>query len=145
MKLKTNLITFGDTVKHKLGGFFGTIKSSAEGSINTPSQREASSSSPPHPPLAPSSHNRPSPSPSPSPIVPSSNNGRVFGRPVTNENHRPFNNTNIEVSSSRPISPNPFLMASSGINRQQTNNNVSPFARFEDTSSRPNHNMFDDI
>ncbi|KAG2198566.1 hypothetical protein INT46_007720 [Mucor plumbeus] len=145
MKLKTNLITFGDTVKHKLGGFFGTIKSSAEGSINTPSQREASSSSPPHPPLAPSSHNRPSPSPNPSPIVPSSNNGRVFGRPVTNENHRPFNNTNIEVSSSRPISPNPFLMASSGINRQQTNNNVSPFARFEDTSSGPNHNMFDDI
>ena len=145
MKLKTNLITFGDTVKHKLGGFFGTIKNNTEESINTPSQRKASSSSPPLPSFAPSSHNRPSSSPSPPPIVPSSNSGRVFGRPVTNENHRPFNNANIEESSSRPISPNPFLMASSGINRQQTNNNVSPFARFEDTSSTPNHNMFDDI
>ncbi|GAN05444.1 LMBR1 domain-containing protein 2-like [Mucor ambiguus] len=146
MKLKTNLISFGDTMKHKLGGLFGTTKSNTEEAADTPS----SSPSP-----SPSSHSNLRSSPSPPPIntinqhTAGGPGGRVFGRPVTNENHRPFHTAAIEESSSRPLSPNPFLMASSGLNRQQLNNNISPFARFEDvsssTSSRPNNNMFDDI
>ncbi|KAI8640315.1 LMBR1-like membrane protein-domain-containing protein [Parasitella parasitica] len=142
MKLKTNLISFGDTMKHKLGGLFGTVKSNPEdAATDRPSHRDLTSTSSPL-----SANPR---SPSPPPIAPNyhHNGGRVFGRPVTNENHRPFNNAAIKESSSRPISPNPFLTASSGINRQQASSNVSPFARFDDAidTSRPNHNIFDDI
>ncbi|KAG1079249.1 hypothetical protein G6F42_023861 [Rhizopus arrhizus] len=143
MKLKTNLISFGDTVKHKLGGLFGTIKGNTEETTNAPSTS-------PSPPPSASSHPNPTrSSASPPPIsVNQHSGGRVFGRPVTNENHRPFHTAAIEESTSRPISPNPFLMASSGLNRQQLDNNVSPFARFEgvnSTHSRPNNNIFDDI
>ncbi|OAD06099.1 hypothetical protein MUCCIDRAFT_159784 [Mucor lusitanicus CBS 277.49] len=147
MKLKTNLVSFGDTVKHKLGGLFGTTKSHTEEAANAPS-----ASSSPSPPL---SHSNVRSSPSPPPIhsvnphaAGGTGGGRVFGRPVTNENHRPFHTAAIEESTSRPISPNPFLMASSGLTRQPLNNNVSPFARFENvnsTNNRPNNNIFDDI
>ncbi|KAG2236234.1 hypothetical protein INT48_008594 [Thamnidium elegans] len=133
MKLKTS---FGDTVKHKLGGLFGSSKSNSDNNTSSPQLTE------------PQSTNN------------NSSIGRVLGRPsagtVTNDNHRPYKNTRLEQdtnnnsnNSSRASSPNPFLMASSGINRQTNHNsNASPFARF-DGSSRPSptppKNMFNDI
>lgn len=143
MKLKTS---FGDTVKHKLGGLFGSSKSNSDNNTSSPQLTEPQSTNNNHS----SSNNNNN----------NSNTGRVLGRPaasaVTNDNHRPYKNTGLEQdtnnnsnSSSRASSPNPFLMASTGINRQTNHNsNASPFARF-DGSSRPSptppKNMFSDI
>lgn len=148
MKLKTNLVSIGDTVKNKLGGLFGSLKANQ----GTPAPLQLPESPPNHPP---SLH------------VESSNTsnagtGRVFGHvagTVRNENHRPFRNTtghdnNDSSPLSRSTSPNPFKMASSGINRQtnfSSNNNVSPFARFDGGSNHraatrsPPNNIFDDV
>lgn len=139
MKLKPNLISFGGTVKHKLGGLFGSSKSNPDNNTPSPQLPESSTTA------APSNHH----------------SGRIFGRAapsaVTNDNHRPYKNNTTRHgpeeegnNPSRPISPNPFLMASSGINRQTSHNsNVSPFARFDGNNSRtsptPSNNIFDDI
>jgi hypothetical protein len=139
MKLKTNLISFGDTVKQKLGGLF---KNNTENINNTPS----SSTSPPTPTQPQTNHQHVANNPS-------SGGGRVFGRVSNNTgSHRnviiPENDN--ESNASRSISPNPFLMAfSGGINRPQ-NSNVSPFARFDNNNNSrksppPSHNIFDDI
>lgn len=147
MKLKTNLASIGDTVKNKLGGLLGSFKNNA--SISSPPQLPES---PPNNP--PSLHVESS-------TTSNAGSGRVFGHvagAVRNENHRPFRNAtghenNDNTTLSRSTSPNPFKMASSGINRQTnfSNNNVSPFARFDggnnnraSTQSPPN-NIFDDV
>lgn len=149
MKLKSNLVSIGDTVKNKLGGLFGSLKNNNNGH-----------SSPPQLPESPES----------SAIqVESGNsnitgNGRVFGRAagaVINENHRPFKNSTVlptngndDSSLSRSTSPNPFKMASSGFNRQSNfkNSNASPFARFDGVNNNsrnspqpPSDNIFGDI
>lgn len=138
MKLKPNLISFGDTVKHKFGGLFGSSKSNRDHNSPVLQLPESSNDA-----MAPSHHG-----------------GRIFGRApastVVNDNHRAYKNNTTrhepeeDNALSRPISPNPFLMASSGINRQTSHNsNVSPFARFDENSSRtsstPPNNIFNDI
>lgn len=136
VKLKTNLISFGDTVKNRLGGLFSSLKTT-----NTSEPENTITPSPP--PVSPSLPSSPPP-PQHEDNTPRIGGGRVFGRPATNENYRPFHNATYnddddESEGFRSTSPNPFLMASS-----TRNSNVSPFARF-DTKKTPNHNIFDDI
>jgi hypothetical protein len=138
MKLKTNLISFGDTMKHKLGGlFFATASKSSntEQQQHTPSslseqQRVNHVAATVTPPSTTNNHHY---------VGNSGEGGRVFGRANNGSN-----------PGSRPTSPNPFLSAS---NRQQ-NSNTSPFARFgaatsDNSNSRtpppPSNNIFDDI
>jgi hypothetical protein len=110
MKLKPNLASFGGSMKHKLGGLFSSTKTAS-----TPQQA------------------RPLPTPQlERPSSPPTGGGRVFGRPVINENHRPYGRNIVDQNGYE--SPNPFLAAAN----RQPNSNVSPFARFND-------NIFDDI
>ena len=163
MKLKSNLTSIGDSVKNRLGGLFGTLKSSP------------ATSPPPPPPQQQDQQQKPASTVYEPDFNTSSSiagGGRIFGRPmtsgtVTNENYRPFrnatnngispnlgNNSSDEASLSRSVSPNPFKMASSGLNRQTNNDNYSPFARFDGVNSTsssrkspqpPSNNIFDDI
>lgn len=127
MKLKTNLASFGDSMKHKLGGLFGSTKPSS-------STRDLPSPTPQlqtQPQIQQHQQERATINTSPSTSA-----GRVFGRPVINENHRPYSRNIVDQNEHE--SPNPFLMASSG-------NNVSPFARLNDRRTPTNHNIFDNI
>lgn len=152
MQLKTNLMSFGDTVKHKLGGLFG--------SKTAPSENNNTSSPSPPPPPPPkiaepenniSTYDHPSPSHS---------TGRVLGRPSSTggssiTNDRPYKDVRtIELTEedipSRSNTPSPFLVDFNRINRQPSHNsNASPFARFDGVSrlspTPPPQNMFDDI
>lgn len=130
MKLKTNLVSFGDSMKHKFEGLFGSTKT------GQPSSTVKNSTSPASSPQSPQQNGSSSP---PTSI----GSRRVFGRPVINENHRPYSR-NI-VNQNGHDSPNPFLTA--GINRQQNNTDVSPFSRLDDrrTPAAATRSIFDDI
>ncbi|KAI7900314.1 LMBR1-like membrane protein-domain-containing protein [Cokeromyces recurvatus] len=151
LKLKSNLISFGDSVKHKIGGLFDSFKGNNENTATTftpvvvaPSQIEEEEEEEQTKSRLEYTLNH----------VPTTVRGRVFGRPVINENYRPFKNTrhhlinneeqeedNNTTVTNRLDSPNPFLMASSNMNHQtnnngynnnnNNNNSVSPFARFD--------------
>lgn len=138
MKLKPNLMSFGNTVKLKLGGLFGSSNSHRDNTTPSLQLPETSNDV-----IARNNHHV----------------GRIFGRAppstATADNHRSYKNNPAghgpeeDFNPSRPISPNPFLMASSGINRQTSHNsNVSPFARFDGNSNRtsptPSNNIFED-
>ncbi|RCI06896.1 LMBR1 domain-containing protein 2 [Rhizopus stolonifer] len=119
VKLSSHFTSLGENLKQKLGGFFSpSMKTNPESMPSSPRAATPNDSTTHH----------------------HGTGGRVFGRPVTNENHSPFGDNRHENSnpSSRPTSPNLFFIPPSGINQ-----NASPFARFEDASR--SNNIFDDI
>ncbi|KAI9472251.1 MAG: LMBR1-like membrane protein-domain-containing protein [Benjaminiella poitrasii] len=162
LKLKTNLISFGDSMKHKIGELFESLKGNNENATNAAPVAATTS-------VESSSQNDEEQTHShldnTITDVPTTVRGRVFGRPIINENYRPFKNARQDLASddldsendfvsTRSDSPNPFLIASSGINRQTTNasnSSVSPFARFDNNNTNnrrsplPDRNIFDGI
>lgn len=134
MKLKkTNLISFGDTVKHKLGGLFS--KNSSHSDETAPSSTTI---------LPENNTSR-------------SNNYHVASSEVAsagnNENHFASSKTapsgggrvfgRASNPTSRSTSPTPFTTT------RFQNSNASPFARFNTSGSSPppppSNNIFDDI
>lgn len=130
-KLKSNLIFVSETLKTKLRNVFNVR------SLNDPTN-STSSLILPSQPTSPQTQN--------DPVLHQSKVGRVFGRPVTNENFRPFHNaaynsivelrdeSGYEDFQSTPS--NPFFNKTP----QQNNSNISPLARIDvNNQIRPSH------
>ncbi|KAG0166555.1 hypothetical protein DFQ30_007065 [Apophysomyces sp. BC1015] len=121
--VKTNLISFGDTVKQKLGGLFGGKGySSVEGSV--------SPTKPDEQPL----HHQQNGTPGGRRVI-----GRMANSNPSSVRHMPTT-TLTDAIRSRSPSPNPFVKTNPlwmrGDNvTNLANSSVSPFARFEDNDS----------